>query len=178
MNRIWFGSSEPNDRVWRGSIASEVFTAIQYDGVAALDSTATVFDIEAAPLGIYIGTNAGVTQALTGDQFVGIIRTQTAQAVLTTSERRWAAGRQLWDLEDGAVELNPWSMTDNDIRAMGADADGNVWIGSDTEGVVRIDGTTGANQAFFTTANGLPSSTVRSVAAETSGPALGDVWFA
>ncbi len=178
MNRIWIGSSDPTDRVWRGTIASQVFVILEYDTSTVFGDSATVFDIEAAPLGIYIGTSQGVTQALTGDIFAGVVRPETSHAVLTTSARAWSGGRKLWDLQDATVELSPWDVPDNNIRSLGPDLDGHVWIGSDTEGAVRIDGTSGANLATFTTADGLPSNSVRSVAAETSGPFAGDAWFA
>jgi ligand-binding sensor domain-containing protein len=76
-----------------------------------------------------------------------------------------APGTGVTDEPAGSTQISQY------IRRMFQDRDGNIWFGTETDGVCRYDG---RSLIYFTEADGLSGTAVRGMAQDTQG----DLWFA
>ena len=186
-NRIWFGSNDNAiPAVWRVDLTQPpVSITVAFSTVDALGTSARVRDIgPAGPTGgVLVATDQGLTEAADSLTFLGNVEPggDTVRAIAVGGGRRWGGAKLIYDLDDVlAVAVDPFgSGDDQKIRALVVDeANGELWVGSDNQGIARLANDTGAMLGTFTTDDGLPSNKIRHIQVETSGPHAGDVWAA
>lgn len=148
------------------------FTAIDRRNAPALESAATTALLEDADGTLWIGSLNGGLYAERGGRPIekAELPVESVFALAQAPDRAlWAAtnagvlriagGKHTLFSEAQRVPRVP-------LRALAADADGNVWVATDGRGVLRIrDG----EVAQFGTADGLPSATTFSLANDRSG---------
>ncbi len=155
------GGSGGLDRVKRKS----------FNAPAALADRVAQSAAEDAQGGLWTAFNLrGLTYWLTNSatQF-GLGRENRAWCVLVDQRQQvWAgsSGEGLFRFTDASFQPVPEALpVGQKIFSLGQDAAGNLFVGGEN-GLGRFDGT---NWNFFSTANGLPKSAVRALAADTNG---------
>ncbi len=161
---VWFGRRGNTDQVWRVDAASG---AVE---VLTLPAAVNVRDIAAAGAGVIVGARDGVLQAPDNEIFGDPDPVGDVFAVAENAESAWAGGRDLFRVGTTTV-LSPFGEADDKIRALVGDG-ARVWVGSDDQGIARIEGSEVAD--VYTDVEDLPTNKIRALAVDSTG----DVWAA
>jgi hypothetical protein len=167
---VWFGHKPNDSTVWRVDVDNGRATAIDFS--AAMGGESMVEDIGRGDTGIVIATRDGVSAAPDNQTFEAPLITAQSFALARGGSGGWAGGAMLYRLPAG-TEFDLFGTSDNKIRAL-LEVDGEIWAGSDDQGVALFDSGTLTVTDTFVVADGLPSARVRAIAVDTTG----DVWVA
>ena len=161
---VWFARRGNAGQVWRVDASSLAVNAIN------LPVVVDVRDIAAAGPGVMVGGRDGVLQAPDNQSFGPPDPVEDVHAVAENAQSAWAGGQDLFRVGT-AASISPFGENDDKIRALVGDGD-RVWVGSDDQGIARIDGT--AVAAVYTQDDQLPTNKIRALTVDSAG----DVWAA
>jgi hypothetical protein len=161
---VWFARRSNSSQVWRVDASSTVVVPV------GLPESEEVRDIATAGSGVMVGARGGVLQAPDNQSFGEPDPAEDVFAVAENAESVWAGGRDLFRVGTATV-LSPFGEDDDKIRALAGDG-ARVWVGSDDQGIARIEGSTLAD--VYTDVDDLPTNKIRALAVDSAG----DVWAA
>jgi hypothetical protein len=161
---VWFARRGNSNQVWRVDASTTAVQAID------LPSAEDVRDIATVGPGVMVGARNGVLQAPDNLSFGAPDPAVDVFAVAENAESVWAGGQDLFRVGTATV-LSPFAEDDDKIRALAGDG-ARVWVGSDDQGIARIEGTTLAD--VYTEADDLPTNKIRALAVDSAG----DLWAA
>ncbi len=175
---VWFSSRTARNDMWK--ITRELpYTASLVAYNTPLGGSATARDISGLTVGVEIATNRGTAETTDTINFTKTFDGDL-HAVARGAGQRWAAGRKLYDIDNGGAELDPFATGDNKIRRMLVDTvNDELWLATDNNGVAHVVNSTGALiQVYASSGSNLPDNRVRDIAIETTGAFAGDIWVA
>ncbi len=117
-----------------------------------------------------VGARGGVLQSPDNQSFGAPDPAVDVFAVAENADSVWAGGQDLFRVGTSTV-LSPFAENDDKIRALAGDG-ARVWVGSDDQGIARIEGTELAD--VYTEADDLPTNKIRAMAVDSAG----DLWAA
>lgn len=166
---VWFGHKPSDSLVWRLDLDNQRVTAVDFtaDFVAS-----EVNDIGPGATGVLIATRDGVSAAPDDQTFEAPILEENSAALGRGASGGWAGGAGLWRLADGAA-FDLFAGPDDKIRAL-VEVDGDLWAGSDDQGIAVFDPAAETVTAVYTAEDGLGSDKIRGLAIAPDG----DVWAA